>query len=173
MMKEMQDMALDFHSETYQKRYTLAKLAYEAQNVVIRKMNSKARKNEGLLVISGRNERARERGFGLNQPLGDDFLAGPGQQDDFNGTSGIGGFSRPHTHTHNVLDNPLDTLPDPDQPQLNRGADNSFFPVLEENPMNHDHIDDLDALWGENGNQNEAIKSDFDNFSLKFFLTSL
>jgi hypothetical protein len=29
-------------------------------------MNSKARKNEGLLVISGRNERAQEQGFGLN-----------------------------------------------------------------------------------------------------------
>ena len=33
--------------------------------------------------------------------------------------------------------------------------------------MNHDHIDDLDALWGQNGNQNEGIKSDFDNFSTK------
>lgn len=45
----------------------LTKLAYEAQNVVIRKMNSKARKGGGLVVISGRNERALEQGFGLNQ----------------------------------------------------------------------------------------------------------
>ena len=79
----------------------------------------------------------------MNKPLSDDFLAGPGQRDDFNATPGIGGFSRT-----NVLDNPLDTLPDPDQPQLNRDADNSLFPVLEENPMNHEHIDDLDVLWG-------------------------
>jgi hypothetical protein len=30
MIKEMQDMAIDFHEETYFKRYILAKLAYEA-----------------------------------------------------------------------------------------------------------------------------------------------
>ena len=34
LKKEAQDMAQDFHEETYQKRYMLAKLAYEAQHVV-------------------------------------------------------------------------------------------------------------------------------------------
>lgn len=42
MMKEMQDMAKDFHEETYFKRFVLAKLAYEAQSVVLKKLRARA-----------------------------------------------------------------------------------------------------------------------------------
>ena len=35
-------MAKDFHEEAYFKRYMLAKLAYEAQSVVLKKLREKA-----------------------------------------------------------------------------------------------------------------------------------
>ena len=44
MLKEMQDMAIDFHEETYYKRYKLAQLAYEAQSFLLKKMKAKNQK---------------------------------------------------------------------------------------------------------------------------------
>lgn len=46
----MQDMAQDFHEETYHKRYMLTKLAYEAQSVAIRKMKEKAKNDKSFEV---------------------------------------------------------------------------------------------------------------------------
>jgi hypothetical protein len=37
-------MAIDFHEETYLKRYKLAQLAYEAQSHVLKKVNAKLKK---------------------------------------------------------------------------------------------------------------------------------
>lgn len=62
MMKEMQDMAKDFHEETYFKRYMLAKLAYEAQSVVLKKLREKAgndfkvHEDNGMVIDNGIGE---------------------------------------------------------------------------------------------------------------------
>jgi hypothetical protein len=45
MLKEMQDMAIDFHEETYLKRYKLAQLAYEAQSFLLKKVKAKNQKD--------------------------------------------------------------------------------------------------------------------------------
>ena len=91
VMKEMQDMAQDFHEETYWKRYMLTKLAYEAQSVALQKMRNRAKngKDSAVKVISGSNavkgdgsgHQPRENQTG--RPIdGDDFLAGPGPRPD-------------------------------------------------------------------------------------------
>lgn len=54
MLNEMQDMALDFHQETYYKRYMLTRLAYEAQHKAIKIIKAK---QTTPLEISGPNMR--------------------------------------------------------------------------------------------------------------------
>ena len=99
LMKEMQDMAQDFHEETYFKRYMLTKLAYEAQSVALQKMRDRAKndKEYQVKVISGPKadiDEDLDHGFvdHAHRRLDDDFLAGPGPRPDLNIQTGREGF---------------------------------------------------------------------------------
>jgi hypothetical protein len=50
----MQDMALDFHEETYYKKYMAAKLAYEAQHYVLKKNLLKIKQGGGTQHKKGK-----------------------------------------------------------------------------------------------------------------------
>jgi len=101
LMKEMQDMAQDFHEETYFKRYMLAKLAYEAQSVALQKMRNRAKnsKESAVKVISGPNavkgdgSGPRPRESQVSRPSDeDDFLPGPGPRPDLKPLPDLGRF---------------------------------------------------------------------------------
>jgi len=69
-MKEMQDMAHDFHSEIYFKRYMLTKLALEAQHKAIGMMERKIKRYENAQIM----EITGEHGASIFDKKATDFL---------------------------------------------------------------------------------------------------
>ena len=155
-------MAQDFHEETYFKRYMLTKLAYEAQSVALKRMRKRAKndKESQVKVISGpkgAEDEALNRSFVENQankPIDGDFLAGPGPRQSLTIQTGHNGFPEVDNHGNS-----------PDA-FLDRRPNNSRCPLLDPNTPTRPNID-IDMLWTMDENQNEAIKSDLDNFSKK------
>jgi len=80
LLKEMQDMAQDFHSETYYKRFVLAQLAYEAQAKAITIARDKMKKNKAkeTKVITGPSGVGQPASILDGDPLGADFQGGIG-----------------------------------------------------------------------------------------------
>ena len=139
-------MAQDFHGETYFKRYVLAKLAYEAQGVALKRMMSNVNK-EKMKIIDGNAQ--IDESLQNNQLLDSAGLRGESITID-----GLGGYGP-------VPDNRLDTLGGPSNAGV--GGPNEAFPFFDQILPDLD-IDSLSRL---EGNQNDVIKSDLDNFSKK------
>lgn len=135
-------MAQDFHQETYYKRYTLTKLAYEAQYVCLKKMEKKLTKDTTFKIkeITGPNGETEGKKKEISPYLKSDEKR-----------------LNPHAiinypQEQNGLDNPLDALNDREkdlfaQPEL--GDFNDFMDI--------------------GGEKDELIKSDLDHLSNKSF----
>lgn len=137
LLKEMQDMAQDFHQETYYKRFVLAKLAYEAQYAAIKMLKRKtlADKQKQIKEITGPNgampsnllDQSPERLLGaeprsrLEQHA---IVAFPQEQSDLGGA--------------------LDALEEPEK----------------EDELYGQPPHDLDELWASGGEHSAGIKSD-------------
>ena len=135
LLKEMTDMAQDFHEESYYKRYTLAKLAYEAQHVAIQIFRRKAQDKAGLKVFTGPDGAADAQIQDLDQ---------------MDARNGLEDHPMvPYPGEPDGLDNPLDALQDAEGNDALFGAP-------------HLNVDDL---WGMGVENNEAIKADLDNLS--------